>query len=780
MNDPEQNSEPGEVITFYSYKGGTGRSMALANVACLLTRKLAGGKGVLMVDWDLEAPGLHRFFHDRLTRRLGQSESVESALDKQPGLIDLFDRLNDAVNGFEPEIEEPTDEMLVALRQKVRLEDFVLETDVPSLHLMTAGRFDTEYPKRINAFPWEVLYNKAPWLFPLFADWLTAKYRYVLIDSRTGVTDTSGICTMLMPEKLVAVFTPNRQSILGVLRLLKRATNYRRSSPDLRPLMIYPLPSRIDQEDDVRRTLWRLGDSEQDIPAYQPHFEKLFERIYGLPQCNLQNYFGEVGIQHSTPYSYGEEVATLVESTEDRFSLSHSYEVFTQRLIETAAPWEEIDESESQAEVTKLIALAEKVYANLSPPEQEQARRLFTRLVRLARPEEGGEDTCRRLNLADQKPLARSVIKKFTDAGVVLIEQDQTKGVETARAVNESFIRNWGRLRNWIDGERDFLFWRQKLQVSIAEWERHERDPNALLLGVSLKEAENWLGERINDLNDIEQLFIEESIRRLEVKRSERRRKIALPLALSMLIFLLLFAYLLVFHREKTLITLRIWPGQGPIPWVDEFIIDTNEKGGKNAPNANLWDYPEGHWVIVKGEGDSPDDGALLVSGSSWGVLNNLGAKAYYDFTTEFKVGFRRHTKAAWVFRAQPDKRRGYVFELEDRGGSLLLNGWVYLGDKQAPLKRGSDDPLLIMEPFDGNDAFSIVATVKGFEFKYCVTLVSGVDPSFKDARQSVGHEYCTTFTDEGRNFRYGNMGLLEKDAESQMRVEFWRVTVIR
>jgi len=49
----------GEAITFYSYKGGTGRSMLLANVAWQLA---ASGRRVLLVDWDLEAPGLHRYF----------------------------------------------------------------------------------------------------------------------------------------------------------------------------------------------------------------------------------------------------------------------------------------------------------------------------------------------------------------------------------------------------------------------------------------------------------------------------------------------------------------------------------------------------------------------------------------------------------------------------------------------------------------------------------------------------------------------------------------------
>src|SRR4051812_487244 len=49
----------GTVVTFYSYKGGTGRTMALANIAWILA---ANGHRVLMVDWDLESPGLGRFF----------------------------------------------------------------------------------------------------------------------------------------------------------------------------------------------------------------------------------------------------------------------------------------------------------------------------------------------------------------------------------------------------------------------------------------------------------------------------------------------------------------------------------------------------------------------------------------------------------------------------------------------------------------------------------------------------------------------------------------------
>ena len=47
------------IVTFYSYKGGVGRSMALANVAVLLGQRR---QRILVVDWDLEAPGVERYF----------------------------------------------------------------------------------------------------------------------------------------------------------------------------------------------------------------------------------------------------------------------------------------------------------------------------------------------------------------------------------------------------------------------------------------------------------------------------------------------------------------------------------------------------------------------------------------------------------------------------------------------------------------------------------------------------------------------------------------------
>ncbi len=337
-------ARPGEVMTFYSYKGGTGRSMALANVACLLAAQELGGNGVLMIDWDLEAPGLHRFFDGRFRKALGKVQDPGPVLEAKPGLIDLFLRLDKMTPKDEPNNDEEAEDVANHCLDSVNLEEYVVPTDIPYLTLMKAGRFDAQYPSRVNMFSWEALFHRSPLLMRLLAERLAARYHYVLIDSRTGLTDISDICTTLMPVKLVVVFTPNRQSLTGLVDLIARATKYRRHSDDLRPLLVFPLPSRVELSEPRRRDTWRWGDEKLGIEGYQRLFEKIFKEVYALPKCDLSPYFEEIQIQHLAPYAYGEEVAVLIERSGDIHSLTRSYRTFTERLSYSEGPWAEVVE----------------------------------------------------------------------------------------------------------------------------------------------------------------------------------------------------------------------------------------------------------------------------------------------------------------------------------------------------------------------------------------------------------------------------------------------------
>ena len=133
----------GKIITFYSFKGGTGRSLALANMAWILA---SAGKHVLTVDWDLEAPGLHRYFAPFL---------IDEKLTATDGVIDFV--WDFAIEALTPHHDSRTDPdwyrpLADLTRYAVSLEwDF---TAGGLLDFVPAGRQGPHYSARVNSFDW--------------------------------------------------------------------------------------------------------------------------------------------------------------------------------------------------------------------------------------------------------------------------------------------------------------------------------------------------------------------------------------------------------------------------------------------------------------------------------------------------------------------------------------------------------------------------------------------------------------------------------------------------
>src|SRR5215468_1095452 len=87
--------------------------------------------------------------------------------------------------------------------------------------------------------------NGGSFIESLRADW-KKEYDFVLIDSRTGITDTGGVCTIALPDLIVPVFVANYQNIEGVLDVLKRAQRGRQAlAYDRPPALVLPILSRF-------------------------------------------------------------------------------------------------------------------------------------------------------------------------------------------------------------------------------------------------------------------------------------------------------------------------------------------------------------------------------------------------------------------------------------------------------------------------------------------------------------------------------------------------------
>ncbi len=318
----ELNNKSGKVVTFYSFKGGVGRTMSLVNVACLLAKNR---KKVLLIDWDLEAPGLHSFFKDNINNeRLGLIDFVLESI-----------KIHDTTT----EIEEKIIGEFVGQNIDNFITKNVLGENAFNLDMITAGKFDGEYSSKLNSVNWIEFYKESPFFFRIFAEVLESKYDYILIDSRTGLSDTGGICTMLMPQILVLVFALNDQNIKGVVDMARQSIEYRFDSNDLRNLNVLPLPSRIDDNQ-------KADDLQFWINRYSSEFEDVFKQAYLLDDCSLSPYFNKAKIPYKPEHAYGEKIPVLTESTKNDLFISYHYQQFTNLLLENIPTWEILSEEQ--------------------------------------------------------------------------------------------------------------------------------------------------------------------------------------------------------------------------------------------------------------------------------------------------------------------------------------------------------------------------------------------------------------------------------------------------
>ena len=168
-----------------------------------------------------------------------------------------------------------------------------------------------------------------------------------------------------------------------------------------------------------------------------------------------------------------------------------------------------------------LAAYADEVYAELQPGEQERARQA---LVQLVRPGEGTEDTRR---VATREELGEenwNLVQHLADRRLVVTGRDAA-GNETAEVVHEALIQRWGRFREWMDADRSFRAWQERLRGNLRQWQDSRHDEGALLAGAPLLVAQNWLGERESDLSPQEAQYIHESQALQSRRREERERR---------------------------------------------------------------------------------------------------------------------------------------------------------------------------------------------------------------------------------------------------------------
>ena len=270
------------IITFYSFKGGVGRTMALANVALELATT---GRRVLLVDFDLEAPGLDTF-------------DVLKPERPTAGIVDYVASYRQT--GIAPNVSE-----------------FIYEAQITSAPLgrvwvMPAGKQDEQYASLLYSIDWEQLYSAQDGY--LFFEDMKEQWRrtlnpdYVLIDSRTGHTDVGGICTRQLPDAVAIMFFPNEQNRRGIEVVARNVRKEQQESK--RPIKLYFIASNVPD----------IDDEEQMLRERLNHFRRTLDypRLDGT-------------IHHYDSLSLLQQTVFTVERPQTK--LAREYRRLTERLI---------------------------------------------------------------------------------------------------------------------------------------------------------------------------------------------------------------------------------------------------------------------------------------------------------------------------------------------------------------------------------------------------------------------------------------------------------------
>jgi MinD-like ATPase involved in chromosome partitioning or flagellar assembly len=315
---PTANGEErGVIYTFYSFKGGVGRSMALANAAALLAK---WGYSVLVVDWDVEAPGIERFF-------ARDNPEIRELRANTPGIVDLVQAKSDG-NPL------PWRDCLVEVK---------IGADSSRLFLLTAGRSGEDYTNRLHALSFPELFDKhdlGSYIEELRDEWVS-EFQFVLVDSRTGVTDIGGICTVHLADVLVLLFTTTESSTDGALQILESARKAQERLPrDRKRLFAVPVPAR-----DESRTEYEKASE------WKNRFAEQFGSLYRdwLPSgIKPRDAIDVLRIPYIPYWSFGEQLPAIEEGTTDPSTLGHAYQILA-RLLAARLDWYKALEGQTPA-----------------------------------------------------------------------------------------------------------------------------------------------------------------------------------------------------------------------------------------------------------------------------------------------------------------------------------------------------------------------------------------------------------------------------------------------
>jgi len=352
------------IISFYSYKGGVGRTQLAANLAAYLCYYKQ--RKVLIIDWDMEAPGVDFFF------------KVDRSTIKH-GLLNLFNDFVKLVRNNANIKDNDLPKIFTENKSKYIINLIKSANKKGKVDFMPAGNYNDNFVKNVTLFDWYEFYetlNGKYFIEYLKEELNNSEYDYIFIDSRTGTSDYAGICNIQFPELNVFVIAPTNQNFKGCREIANSIINSPYVKNGLRKPLIMPILSRLDRTDNIsgewfgkfRETFIDIITNflsfldidkrnffEKDIK--NSNFEKL---ALTLKNSYINSYIENTLLEYKTEISYGEKLLFFDDLRTIEYTTLEKQIVEIAKYIEFL-----INKSDRKEEIKKRVEDLEKEFKEL-------------------------------------------------------------------------------------------------------------------------------------------------------------------------------------------------------------------------------------------------------------------------------------------------------------------------------------------------------------------------------------------------------------------------------
>ena len=178
--------------------------------------------------------------------------------------------------------------------------------------------------------------------------------------------------------------------------------------------------------------------------------------------------------------------------------------------------------------VGALAKRAEEIYQELPESSKEIVAQMFMRLVTLG---EGAEDTRRRVHrsellaIYDNSELVDEIIDVLAEYRLLALDNDPATRAPTVEVAHEAILREWERLRSWLNESRADIRLQRQLSHMANEWKHHANDPSYLLRGSRLDQFQGWSQTTSLILTQIERDFVHASLQSRIIEEEEKQAR---------------------------------------------------------------------------------------------------------------------------------------------------------------------------------------------------------------------------------------------------------------